>query len=168
MGHVALSIEAQKRLELEEVWWLFTPGNPLKDTRDLPDIEERIRLAKPLTAQHEFIHLSAIETELGTTYTIDTLKALRDRYPEPHFIWLMGADNLAQFHQWKGWQDITEIMPFAVFAREPYSEEALTSKAANMLADQRSTPEEIAHGGQGWCFVAMPPVDISSSELRDG
>lgn len=168
IGHVALSVEAKERLELDEIWWLFTPGNPLKDTCDLPDMDARMTQAEPLVAKHSFIQLSRIEAEFGTSYTIDTLKALQRRFPEPHFIWLMGADNLAQFHQWQDWQDIPEIMPFAVFAREPYSEAALGSKAAKALADKRVSCEQVARGETGWCFIAMKPVSISSTELRGG
>ncbi len=122
-GHRAISQFAIEALELDELWWLVSPGNPLKPKAGMAPLAARLASAKR-QARRSRIKPTAIEAELGTRYTVDTLKKLVARYPDRRFIWLMGADNLAQFHQWRRWRDIARLMPIAVIARPGYDDNA--------------------------------------------
>ena len=102
-AHRAVSLLALKRLALDRVWWLVSPGNPLKDTSALPPLADRIAAARRVAADPR-IDVTGIEAALGTRYTIDTIHRLRTRCPRVRFVWLMGADNLAQFHRWRDWR----------------------------------------------------------------
>ncbi|WP_022682063.1 nicotinate-nucleotide adenylyltransferase [Sphingobium bisphenolivorans] len=131
-GHRAISLFAAKALALDEVWWLVSPGNPLKPKRGMAPLPARLARARQLASRAP-IRASAIEAQLGTRYTIDTLKALKHRYPRRRFIWLMGGDNLAQFAQWRDWRGIARQMPIAVIARPDYIERAHGSTAMSWL-----------------------------------
>lgn len=122
-GHRAISLFAADALGLDEVWWLVSPGNPLKPRAGMAPLAARVMSARA-QARRAPIRVTAIERELGTRYTVDTLGALQRRYPHIRFVWLMGGDNMLQFHQWKQWRDITRLMPIAVIARPRY--DALT------------------------------------------
>src|SRR6188508_1269897 len=111
-GHRQLSLGAIEALGLDEVWWLVSPGNPLKPKAGMAPLATRVRSAQE-QARRAPIKVTAIERELGTVYTVDTLRALKRRFPRRRFVWLMGADNLAQFHLWKDWREIAHEMPIA-------------------------------------------------------
>lgn len=115
-------------LALDELWWMVSPGNPLKPRKGMAPLAARLASAQK-QARGTRIKPTAIEQELGTRYTINTLKKLVRRYPQRQFIWIMGADNLKQFHQWKDWRDIARMMPIAVIARPGYNNDALASPA---------------------------------------
>lgn len=127
-GHRSISLFAREALGLDEVWWLVSPGNPLKPKGGMAPLPARVMSARKI-ARRAPIRVTAIERELGTRYTVETLAALRRRYPQHRFIWLMGADNLAQFHQWKAWRDIARGMAIAVIARPGYNGAAHGSPA---------------------------------------
>ena len=127
-GHRAISLAAREALKLDEVWWLVSPGNPLKPAKGMAPLHARMASAKQM-ARRAPIRVTAIERELHTRYTRDTLRKLRRKYPKIRFIWLMGGDNLAQFHRWKGWRDIARTTPIAVLARPGYSREAFGAPA---------------------------------------
>lgn len=127
-AHRSISLFACAALGLDEVWWLVSPGNPLKPAAGMAPLPVRVASARA-QARRAPIRITAIEQALGTRYTADTLRALRRRYPHIRFIWLMGADNLAQFHQWRRWRDIARAMPIAVIARPHYNEAAHGSPA---------------------------------------
>lgn len=131
-GHRAISVFAAKALALDEVWWLVSPGNPLKPSAGMAPLSARLAHARKI-ARRNRIRPTAIEAQLRTRYTIDTLKALRRRYSRDRFIWLMGADNLAQFGQWRDWRGIGRIMPIAVIARPGYDKAARGSPAMSWL-----------------------------------
>ena len=131
-GHRAISLFARDALDLDEVWWLVSPGNPLKPVKGMAPLPARLAHARKV-AYRAPIRATAIERQLGTRYTIDTLRALRLRYPRHDFIWLMGADNLAQFSQWKNWRGIAHLMPIAVIARPGYDAGARGSAAMSWL-----------------------------------
>ena len=122
-GHRDISLLAMEALGLDELWWLVSPGNPLKPKAGMAPLSARLASAKKM-ARRSRIKATAIEAQLGTRYTVDTLKALIRRYPNRQFIWLMGADNLAQFHQWKDWRVIATLLPIAVIARPGYDDNA--------------------------------------------
>jgi nicotinate-nucleotide adenylyltransferase len=132
-GHRSISMAALVALDLDEVWWLVTPGNPLKDKAD--DMAPfAVRFASAVkVARHAPIRVSAIEQRLGTRYTVDTLHKLTALYPKKQFIWLMGADNLVQFHHWRGWRDIAKQVPIAVIARPGYEKGARAAPAMGWL-----------------------------------
>ena len=131
-GHRAISLFAHATLGLDEVWWLVSPGNPLKPSAGMAPLAERVASAQDMS-RHAPIRVTAIERDFGTYYTADTLRALQRRFPRIRFIWLMGDDNLMQFHQWKAWRDIARAVPIAVIARPGYTERAFGSPAMAWL-----------------------------------
>ena len=131
-GHRRLSLHAIRALELDEVWWLVSPGNPLKDKAGMAPFKARLASARRV-ARHAPIRPTAIEKRLKTRYTADTLTKLPRLYPRHRFIWLMGADNLAQFDQWRAWRDIARTMPIAVIARPGYDGLAQNAPAMGWL-----------------------------------
>ncbi len=131
-GHRRASLFALRALGLDAVWWLVSPGNPLKSHKEMAPLAARLRSACA-QARRAPIVPTAIEQRLGTRYTVDTLRALKRRYPRRQFVWLMGADNLAQFHRWKDWRTIARMMPIAVIARPGYDAAALASPAMAWL-----------------------------------
>ena len=132
-GHIHLSREAIKRLGLDAVWWLVSPQNPLKPARGMAQREDRLAHAMDIAADERGIVVSDIEARLGTTRTADTVRQLRRRYPATAFVWLMGADNLAQMPRWWRWREIYARVRVAVFDRSPYSYRALASAAAHVF-----------------------------------
>jgi len=116
-GHLYVSETALKRLKLDSVWWLVSPGNPLKDGAAMAPLAARLQSARRITAREPRIHVSALEAALHTIYTIDTVKALRRRFPRIEFVWLMGSDNLQQFSRWRSWQALAHLVPIAVVQR---------------------------------------------------
>ena len=115
-AHRAINLFALKRLGLDRVWWLVSPGNPLKDVSHLPSLAERISAAQEIAADPRIV-VTGIEAEFNTRYTVDTIARLRLRFPRARFVWLMGADNLSQFSRWRDWQTIAELLPMAVIDR---------------------------------------------------
>ncbi len=152
-AHRAISLFAADALGLDEVWWLVSPGNPLKPKRGMAPLEARVRSARDL-ARRAPIKVTAIEAQLGTRYTIDTLRALKRRFPRRRFVWLMGADNLAQFDRWKDWQEIAREMPIAVIARPGYDDDALASPAMAWLRRYRLTAARMKNRDE-WSAPAL-------------
>lgn len=167
-GHRRVSLAAIDRLALTEVWWLVSPGNPLKSGRDMAPLPARLASARAVSRRAP-IRATAIERDLGTRYTIDTLRALVRRYPRRRFVWIMGADNLAQFHRWKNWRAIARLVPIAVFARPGYEASAFGSPAMAWLRRHRTTPAAFRKGrGEPPLLVWLhyDPDPISATALR--
>lgn len=135
-GHRRISLFALEALALDEIWWMVSPGNPLKPKAGMAPLTARVHSALAMS-RNARIRVTAIERELGTVYTVDTLRALKRRYPRRRFVWLMGADNLAQFHRWKHWRRIAREMPIAVIARPGYDDAAVASPAMAWLRNYR-------------------------------
>jgi nicotinate-nucleotide adenylyltransferase len=131
-GHRRISLEAIGRLGLTELWWLVSPGNPLKDGSDMAPLTARLASARAMAKRSRIVP-TAIEARLGTRYTADTLRKLQRRFPNRSFIWIMGADNLAQFHLWRDWRKIARAMPIAVIARPGYDALAQNAPAMGWL-----------------------------------
>ena len=131
-GHRAISLNAIDALGLDELWWLVSPGNPLKPAKGMASLPARLGSAQRM-ARRSPIRATGIEAELGTRYTIDTLKKLVHRYPNRQFIWIMGADNLVQLPQWRDWRGIARLMPIAVIARPGYNDRAHARRAMGWL-----------------------------------
>ena len=167
-GHRHISLAALRRLALDEVWWLVTPGNPLKDRGPAP-LEQRMAAARAVM-DHPRVEITDLEHRLGTRYTAETLAALIKRYPGVRFVWLMGADNLAQFHRWDRWRWIMETVPVGVIARPAERITARTSPAADRYHAARLRGREAQRLATAkppaWCFVNVPMVALSSSEIR--
>ena len=152
-GHRRISLFALAALGLDEVWWLVSPGNPLKPAEGMAPLASRFASARA-QARRARIRVTAIERELGTRFTIDTLARLRRRWPRRRFIWLMGADNLAQFSGWKNWRAIARAMPIAVIARPGYDARAFTSPAMAWLRRYRKPAASFRHRA-GWNSPAL-------------
>ncbi len=131
-GHRAISLNCIDALDLDELWWLVSPGNPLKPAKGMAPLPARIASARRM-ARRARIRATGIEAELGTRYTIDTLKKLVQRYPNRQFIWIMGADNLAQLPRWRDWRGIARLMPIAVIARPSYNGRTHAARAMGWL-----------------------------------
>lgn len=132
-GHRAISLFAREALDLDEIWWLVSPGNPLKaGAKDMAPLPARVHSARKM-ARRAPIRVTAIEAQMGTRYTIDTLHKLVRRYPNRRFIWIMGADNVANFTRWRRWRDIARLMPIAVIARPGYDANAVAGAAMAWL-----------------------------------
>jgi len=169
-AHRAISLFAIKRLKLDRVWWLVTPGNPLKDQGDLHDLEQRAEAARRI-ANDPRIDVTCLESVIGTRYTVDTITYLRRRAAGLRFVWIMGADNLAQFHRWQSWRRIAAQVPIAVIDRPPQSFRALAAPAAQALARYR-LPENRAgrladHRAPAWVFLTGMKLALSSTGLRN-
>ena len=167
-GHVHITLEALKRFDLDEIWWLVSPGNPLKKRGPAP-MGLRMTRAREVM-QHPRVHISDIEAQLGTRYTAETLRVLRHKFPAARFTWLMGADNLAQFHLWKDWDEIINTVPIGVLARPGERIEGRTAPAAQIyrhaLLKGRGARLLSTADAPAWAFVNVPMRDISSSALR--
>jgi nicotinate-nucleotide adenylyltransferase len=167
-GHAHITREALKRFGLDRVWWMVSPGNPLKAQGPAP-LEQRIARARDVM-QHPRVQITDIEAHLGTRYTAQTLAALRRSYPRVRFVWLMGADNLAQLHLWQDWQQIVETVPIGVLARPGQRISARMSKAAALYEGYRIAGGQSHLLGRSdppaWCFVNVPMVNISSTAIR--
>ena len=145
-AHRRISLFALKALALDEVWWLVSPGNPLKPREGMAPLLARFASALK-QAKRAPIVPTTIERELGTRYTVDTLRALKRRFPKYRFVWLMGADNLAEFHRWRQWRDIARAMPIAVIARPGYNAAAIASPAMAWLRRYRVSAGSFAKDG---------------------
>ena len=168
-GHVAVSEEALKRLQLDEVWWMVSPQNPLKPTDGTADFNERLAHARNLTT-HPRMRVTGIEAKLGTRTTAQTFEALQPMFAMGHFVWIMGADSFAGLHHWNEWREIPASLPLAVFARPGWSLKALGSPAARLLQDCRldSSDAPLLAGmtAPAWVFLNMPLRYESSTAIR--
>ncbi|MGA8936619.1 MAG: nicotinate-nucleotide adenylyltransferase [Pseudolabrys sp.] len=168
-AHLAAALLALKRLKLDRVWWLVTPGNPLKNTSDLAPLPKRIAAARSLT-HHPRIDVTGLEAVIKTRYTYDTISWLLARCPGVRFVWIMGADNLRSFHRWQKWRKIAELVPIVVVDRLGPSLYAAASPAGNVLARAR-IPEYSAAAlpdrkAPVWTFLHGLKSPLSSTALR--
>ncbi|HJQ55504.1 MAG TPA: nicotinate-nucleotide adenylyltransferase [Vineibacter sp.] len=168
-GHRQISLAALQRLRLDEVWWLVSPQNPLKATRDMAPLARRMAKAQRLVAGAP-IRVSDVERMLRTRYTVDTVAALRLLYPATHFVWLMGADNLAQMSRWKRWPDLCRLVPFAVLDRPGSGARALAGAVARRYArqrlDERAARQLVCAAPPRWSFVHSRLNPLSGTALR--
>lgn len=167
-GHVHLTKVALRRFALHKVVWLVSPGNPLK-ARGPAALEARMARAEAIMRDPRVI-ISDFEAQIGTAYTAETVDVLKAAYPGVHFVWLMGADNLHQFHRWQRWEDIMQSVPVGVLARPGWRQAGLNSRTArkyhHMRLPGRSSFMLADQPAPAWCFVNMPMMQVSSTELR--
>lgn len=169
-GHLHVSLLALQRLDLDEVWWLVSPQNPLKPVKGMAPFAKRLAGAVALAKDHPRIDVSPIEAALGTLYTADTVAALERRFPRTRFVWLMGADNLAQLPRWKRWVELMERVPIAVFDRPRTSLRALAGQAAQRFAHVRIAGDAarrlVEMKSPAWAFFHTRLDPRSATELR--
>jgi nicotinate-nucleotide adenylyltransferase len=168
-AHRAACLIAMRRLDLDRVWWMVTPGNPLKDVSALAPLAERVAAARAV-ARHPRIEVTAFEATIGVRYSYDTARYLTARCPGVHFVWIMGADNLGNFHRWQNWRGIAAMLPIAVIDRLGASLSARASAAAQALgrfrlpdSAARSLPERAP---PAWIYLHGLKSPLSSTELR--
>ena len=168
-GHRDISLAALAYLDLDEVWWLVSPQNPLKPADGMASFAERMASARAM-AHHPRIRVTDIEQRLGTRYTADTLRKLVMRFPSYRFVWLMGADNLAQIASWRDWTKIFHLTPIAVFDRPTYTTKALNSLAARRFRRSRRREAALktlaATPAPAWVFVHHRLNPISATQIR--
>ena len=168
-GHRHISLAALDALGLDEIWWLVSPGNPLKPRKGMAPLPARLASARR-AAKGTRIRVTAIERRLGTIYTADTLARLVRLYPKRSFIWLMGADNLAQFHRWRDWRKIAATVPIAVVTRPGYDAAALKAPAWGWLR-RFVRPASMARNWTLWrppalVLLSLPPDRTSATAIR--
>lgn len=168
-GHRHIVEQARRRLRLDQVWLLVSPGNPLKSRRGMAPLAQRLASAHRL-ADNRHVVVTAIEAVLGTRYSVDTLRCLLQRYPRARFVWLMGADILEQLPRWRRWLEVTRRIPFAVVPRPSYNHRALSGHAARRLGHARRS-ERIAsvltdRVPPAWIFLNVPQHAASASAIR--
>ncbi|MDF1633106.1 nicotinate-nucleotide adenylyltransferase [Mycoplana sp. MJR14] len=168
-GHVLVADIALRRLGLDQLWWMVTPGNPLKDHSHLAPLAQRLALSEAITPDPR-IKVTAFEKTIGQNYTARTLEIVRARNPGVHFVWIMGADSLRNFHRWQNWQRIARTFPIAVIDR-PGSTLAFLSSIMAKTFDHARVDEEDARAlafrrAPAWTFIHGPRSPLSSSALR--
>lgn len=168
-GHKLVSQQVLKRLQLDAVWWVISPGNPLKDNKNLAPLEDRVRAARDLIELPK-VHATGFEAAHGFRYSYDSLRYLKSRLPDRKFVWIMGADNLASFHHWEHWRAIAGLMPMAIYVRPGSSRKAPASPAALTLNQFRIDESDAAllpgRAAPSWVFLHGIMSGLSSSAIR--
>lgn len=169
-GHRHISLEALKRLGLDEVWWLVSPQNPLKAGDGMEPLATRVARARQVVGRHPHIRIDAPELLTGTRYTLDTVRALRRAYPKARFVWLTGADILPQFADWRGWRELFHSIPIAAFARPGWSYPALAAAAPRAFARYRIDASQArmlpSCPPPAWCFIPSRLDSHSATAIR--
>lgn len=173
-GHRRISVAALRLLDLDEIWWLVSPQNPLKPAEGMAGFRERFEYARGF-ARHPCIKVSDFEAKIGERRTVYTLKALKAAYPRHKFVWLMGADNLVQLPKWQKWEQIMSLVPVAVFNRPGFTYKALNGKAATKFRRARvfnnSFGDDRRHLADmkppAWVFLPETTIDLSSTQIRN-
>ncbi|MCK9550314.1 nicotinate-nucleotide adenylyltransferase [Aquamicrobium sp.] len=170
-GHVLVAEIALRRLALDQLWWMVTPGNPLKSTRELAPLEERIARSEAIT-RNPRIKVTAFEAAHHVRYTADTLALVRARNPGVDFVWIMGADSLRDFHRWERWRDIMMTFPIAVIDRPGATLSFLSSVVARSFdharVDEMNAPRLARMKAPAWTFIHGPRSTLSSTAIRNG
>lgn len=168
-GHRRMSLAALKALGLDEVWWLVSPGNPLKPKAGMAPYDARLSAARAMTKLAR-IKVSDFERRAGTRYTVDTLAALTKAYPQHRFVWLMGEDTVAQFHQWRRWRTIAQMVPIAVLSRPGYDDDARAARAMGWLRwfvrPSSQAKQWTAWSAPAITFLRLPPDPSSATAIR--
>ena len=169
-GHRLVAETALRRLRLDRVWWIVTPGNPLKQRGPVASRADRLAAARAM-ARHPAMDVTDVEGAISSTYTIDTLRFLIRRCPDVRFVWIMGADSLAGLHRWRSWRELASLVPFAVVDRPGWTLTALNSRASRVLAGARVRPADAPALADlkppAWAFLTGPRSSLSSTTLRN-
>ena len=171
-GHVHISYEAKKRLQLDAIWWLVSPGNPLKSNKQQLPIDKRLAQTQEIASPHPYIEATDLERLFKTRYSINTIKRLQTSYPKTQFTWLIGADNLYCFDQWRQWKEIMLGIPIAVFDRQPFAYPSTRSMAATYGKNHRIPSNHSAAlplaNSPCWTYHFTSPHPQSSTAIRHG
>jgi len=169
-GHRHISLYALKYLGLDAIWWMVSPQNPLKSTKDMASLKNRMASARK-TKNHNKIIITDIEKQLGTRYTADTLKNLKKHFPSTKFIWLMGTDNLRQINKWQKWENIFKMMPIAILDRPPHDDIIRSCKAKSRFKDSFIKQEKAKilkyTDTPAWTILHIPLNSISATSIRE-
>lgn len=169
-GHREMSLYALKKLNLDQVWWLVSPLNPLKNKKDMLPLAVRLARARHMIGPQPRLVATALESDLGTRFTLDTIKALRRHMPETHFVWLMGADNLLDIWRWRRWEQLFAAVPIAVFRRPGYVAGCGKGPAAARFAafwQKRGSEKRLAtQQPPAWCLLENRDNRLSATQLR--
>ncbi|OLP42695.1 nicotinic acid mononucleotide adenylyltransferase [Rhizobium oryziradicis] len=169
-GHVLVAEIALRRLGLDQLWWMVTPGNPLKNHNGLAPLSQRLALCEQI-AEDPRIKITAFERELGSSYTANTLAHVKRLNPHVHFVWVMGADNLKSFHHWQNWEKIATTFPIAVIDRPGATLSYLSSKMAHSFGYARVDESDAGvlwkKKAPAWTFIHGPRSTLSSTALRE-
>ncbi len=166
-GHLHVAREAIKRLHLDAIWLMISPGNPLKELDALADHQRRKDRLLELVDTRPKITVTDVEKKLGTRYSVDTIKALQTAMPKTRFVWVMGADNMQDFHRWRKWRDIAEMLPIAIFDRPGYSVGGLNSKFARQYGRYKVPYRQLlSTHAPAWTFVPIPKHAGSATNIR--
>jgi nicotinate-nucleotide adenylyltransferase len=169
VGHLAMSLHALRRMQLDQIWWLVSPQNPLKSEKDMASLTTRLAKARAVV-RHPKIRVMDLESKLGTRYTVDTLRHMKRRFPSAHFVWLMGADNMEQITRWKEWPEIFALVPVAVFRRPAYAAGRGLGKAAQrfsrswMLSSHAKSL--VRQPAPAWLVLDNPLNNTSATAIR--
>jgi len=168
-GHKHLAMTALRRFQLDQIWWMVSPGNPLKEKATFRPVEERISQSRTLV-HHPHVKITGFETGLHATSTIESVAFIQKHCPKVRFVWLMGADNLCNFHLWQQWRRLAGMVGLGIIDRPGSSLAALASPAAHALSHFRLAEAHAAYLAYqrppAWCFLHTVRVDVSSSHLR--
>jgi nicotinate-nucleotide adenylyltransferase len=168
-GHLLVAEIALRRLGLDQLWWMVTPGNPLKSRTELASLADRIAMSERLI-ENPRIKLTAFEKTLGGAYTADTLASVKAKNPQARFVWIMGADSLSTFHLWQKWRDIASTFPIAVVDRPGSTLSFLSSKMARTFDHARIDEDDAGtlwkRRPPAWTFIHGPRSTLSSTALR--
>lgn len=166
-GHLSLSRQALEILQLNQIWWLVSPQNPNKPSFNMQSFEKRFELCQEITKNDTNIICSNLERKNNQNYSYKSLSLIINQYPQNDFIWIIGADNLLNFHEWKNWQEIFETVKIAVVDRENFKEKSLNSAAALTYKNYKVNSSEIFnHEAPSWCFLDIKKNNASSSKIR--
>lgn len=169
-GHRHVALEALKRVRLDAIWLMVSPGNPLKDGSDMAPFDARLESARDLADCHPRLFVTDVEARLGSRYTAQTLDLITGSMPRTRFLWMMGADNMQQFGQWFRWRDIARKLPIAIFDRPAYSVAGFAGQFARAFARYQVKPHRLAQGAGSsvpqWSFIRMPRHPASATNIR--
>jgi nicotinate-nucleotide adenylyltransferase len=170
-GHALVSEIALRRMRLDQIWWIVSPGNPLKDRRDLAPLSQRIQLCERMNADWR-VRVTAFEAAHHIRYTADTLALVKSRNPGVDFVWIMGADSLRDFHRWQRWREIALTFPIAVVDRPGATLSFLSSVMAKTFdharVDERDASLLARMKAPAWTFIHGPRSSLSSTAIRNG
>ena len=167
LGHLHMAEQAKVTLNLSEVWLLVSPQNPLKETAGMASFEARMRMCNLMAADKPWLKASDFEVKAGTRFTADTVEKLTTSMPDVTFFWLMGADNLAQFHQWKNWENIVNTVPIVVFRRPGTDITHIKGPAVDYLAPYQVDTQDKAEKAPNWRVLENKLIDLSATNIRN-
>ena len=166
-GHLDVSLFALDALGLDEIWWLVSLQNPLKDSAHTAPIDTRVQSCMDVVGDNHTIRILQLENLLGTQYTVDTVDAVLERYADNTFVWVMGTDNLLSMQDWKHWQNLWQTIPMGIVNRHPYDSDAMQSPVMQQYTDKQVAPEQLKKSpAPAWAFLKMPYNNANSTDIR--